>query len=67
MNKDYRFTSDEEPTDEQLAHPMLAVLEDVKKTAATVLAQYQIWLKKAVANAQAQNALRELKLTENRK
>jgi hypothetical protein len=41
MDKTYRFTSDAEPTEEQLNNLMLAVLEDVKERADKATAQFK--------------------------
>lgn len=41
MDKTYRFTSDTEPTKEQLDELMLAVLEDVKERASKAEAKFK--------------------------
>jgi hypothetical protein len=53
MDKTYRFTSDVEPTEEQLNNLMLAVLEDVKERAEKATAQFKQLQTQALQQLQA--------------
>lgn len=52
MDKSYRFTSDIEPTKEQLDELMLAVLHDVKERAAKAEAKFKALQAQTLAQAQ---------------
>lgn len=49
MDKPYKFTSDAEPSKEQLDTLMLAVVEDVKERAAKADAKFKVQQAKALA------------------
>jgi hypothetical protein len=51
MDKSYRFLSDKEPTDKQLAGLMKEVLKDVKERAAAAQLKYQQFHKKQIEEA----------------